>query len=374
MEINGVMMRSKTTKLEEEVTRLKNSYLRLSPFWKYFYPSRLKQAIETSRPSLDISNIALNQTWFFQRWLFSGLSNFINSPVVKKARWVIEEGFYFGTPANPVAVAVAEAIANFIPTPTRSRWHTTNIIFKPLLSDLAHKSEIEEIILLLNEVQLLNEKNLNTLTTRRTNEIFLKKPYGEISISILQRLKQQLSSFYAAPSTGYMQDTLDALVQQEDIKLATERGQLENQQRQRRALEQQREQERQRAALSYRYPMARAAPIVPPQVTNADKLTKIHFEESDLSKEQQKTYNDKYLCSISFQIMTVPVYDPAWPKSVFDRASILEWLKNNNSHPITRKRLYTDMLIENSSLKQEIDAFVHDQEVLHQTKALQPHL
>ncbi|MFZ4076895.1 MAG: hypothetical protein ACOYKA_02820 [Legionellaceae bacterium] len=71
-------MKSPAYQFNNKLERLKQEFQGLSSFWKFFYPARLRSALENQASAQVITSEALQSTWFFQRWLFSGLHGFIN--------------------------------------------------------------------------------------------------------------------------------------------------------------------------------------------------------------------------------------------------------------------------------------------------------
>lgn len=68
--------------------------------------------------------------------------------------------------------------------------------------------------------------------------------------------------------------------------------------------------------------------------------------------------DDEFICAISREIMTNPVYDPNYPQQKYDLLVIREWLKEHPTNPMTRTELSLDSLVYDEGLKQRIDDFV----------------
>jgi hypothetical protein len=68
--------------------------------------------------------------------------------------------------------------------------------------------------------------------------------------------------------------------------------------------------------------------------------------------------DDDFICKISFEIMTQPVYDPAFPEHKYDLPVIQHWLKEHDTNPTTRSPLSIENLVHDHSLKERIDQFV----------------
>lgn len=67
---------------------------------------------------------------------------------------------------------------------------------------------------------------------------------------------------------------------------------------------------------------------------------------------------EDFICGISREIMTNPVYDRRCPQQKFDLLVIKEWLKDHPSHPMTRQPLQLSELVYDEALKERINAFV----------------
>jgi hypothetical protein len=71
--------------LETETEKLRQYYARLPWLARILLPQALRHALTTNNP-LAIFEAACTTTWFFQRWFFKGLRDFLNSPVVKNSK------------------------------------------------------------------------------------------------------------------------------------------------------------------------------------------------------------------------------------------------------------------------------------------------
>lgn len=69
---------------------------------------------------------------------------------------------------------------------------------------------------------------------------------------------------------------------------------------------------------------------------------------------------DDFICGISREIMTNPVYDPNYPQQKYELLVIREWLKEHETNPYTRTPLLIENLIYDESLKDRIDQFVNE--------------
>jgi len=68
--------------------------------------------------------------------------------------------------------------------------------------------------------------------------------------------------------------------------------------------------------------------------------------------------DDDFICRISLEIMTNPVYDPAFPQQKYDLLVIQHWLKGHHTNPITRTPLSPENLVRDDELKDRIDCFM----------------
>jgi hypothetical protein len=77
---------------------------------------------------------------------------------------------------------------------------------------------------------------------------------------------------------------------------------------------------------------------------------------------------EQYKCSITDEVMDVPVYDPKLPNIKFDRKNIEYHLKNYHTHPHTNLPLKASDLIVDTTLKAVIEAFVKGSLVIYSNK------
>ena len=64
---------------------------------------------------------------------------------------------------------------------------------------------------------------------------------------------------------------------------------------------------------------------------------------------------DSFICPINQTLMEDPVITPYG--TTYERAAILNWLKKNNTDPLTKKKLSKDMLITNYALRSAIQEY-----------------
>ena len=109
--------------------------------------------------------------------------------------------------------------------------------------------------------------------------------------------------------------------------------------------------------------------------TPEDKKTKKEDEKEDQKEEEKKIENkildksstmannceeeiegkDSFICPINQTLMEDPVITPYG--TTYERAAILNWLKKNNTDPLTKKKLTKDMLITNYALRSAIQEY-----------------
>lgn len=85
--------------------------------------------------------------------------------------------------------------------------------------------------------------------------------------------------------------------------------------------------------------------------------------EETLNARKLDAYDDveideRFICGITHEIMTHPIYDRNNPHQKMDFRALLEWLKEHNTHPFTRSELHISNLEYDEMLKAEIDLFV----------------
>lgn len=91
--------------------------------------------------------------------------------------------------------------------------------------------------------------------------------------------------------------------------------------------------------------------------------TELAVRNEDRNAEKLESLSDleipeEFICSISYEIMTNPVYDPKCPQQKFDLLVIRTWLETHETHPLTRQKLHFSELVYDEALKTNIDAFV----------------
>jgi hypothetical protein len=67
---------------------------------------------------------------------------------------------------------------------------------------------------------------------------------------------------------------------------------------------------------------------------------------------------EQYLCLITQEIMTTPVYDAKFPQYIFEKKAILKSLSYKSEHPFTRTPLTPAELVIDERLKEEITNYV----------------
>ncbi len=72
----------------------------------------------------------------------------------------------------------------------------------------------------------------------------------------------------------------------------------------------------------------------------------------------KKKIPEEYLCPITHEVMTDPVVTS--DGNTYERQAIEQWLKKNNTSPLTNKPLANKKVIPNQHLKNTITKFMND--------------
>ena len=93
--------------------------------------------------------------------------------------------------------------------------------------------------------------------------------------------------------------------------------------------------------------------------------TAVAVLDTELYATQLEHYPDvkidaDFICGISQDIMTNPVYDPAYPQQKYDLLVIESWLREHETNPCTRTPLLAEKLVYDEELKLRIDRFMTD--------------
>lgn len=88
----------------------------------------------------------------------------------------------------------------------------------------------------------------------------------------------------------------------------------------------------------------------------------VELEETQNARKLDKLKNikieNRFLCGITHEIMTHPMYDRHHPHQKMDCRPLLAWLSESNTHPFNRSELHVHDLEYDEELKAEIDQFV----------------
>ncbi|MDF1826817.1 MAG: hypothetical protein P1U39_00840 [Legionellaceae bacterium] len=88
----------------------------------------------------------------------------------------------------------------------------------------------------------------------------------------------------------------------------------------------------------------------------------VELEETQNARKLDKLKNIKietrFLCGITHEIMTHPMYDKHHPHQKMDCRPLLAWLSESKTHPFNRSELHVHDLEYDEELKAEIDQFV----------------
>ena len=79
----------------------------------------------------------------------------------------------------------------------------------------------------------------------------------------------------------------------------------------------------------------------------------IHESINNQVREVEEEFDEDYgICPITQNYMKNPVLSPSG--NYYEKSAILNWLKNNNTDPLTRQYLTPNMLIEDEEFKKKI--------------------
>ena len=84
---------------------------------------------------------------------------------------------------------------------------------------------------------------------------------------------------------------------------------------------------------------------------NLSKVTTATTKDEEIDVDGKESF----VCPINQTIMEDPVITPYG--TTYERSAILNWLKKNNTDPLTKKRLTKDMLITNYALRSAIQEY-----------------
>ena len=93
---------------------------------------------------------------------------------------------------------------------------------------------------------------------------------------------------------------------------------------------------------------------------NVLTLLDIETNATKLERFPDLIINKDFLCNISDEIMTDPVYAHYCPQQKFEFNVIKRWLRENQTHPCTRAPLHVEDLVHDIELKAQIDNFVDE--------------
>ena len=84
---------------------------------------------------------------------------------------------------------------------------------------------------------------------------------------------------------------------------------------------------------------------------NLSKVTTVTTKDEEIDVDGKESF----VCPINQTIMEDPVITPYG--TTYERSAILNWLKKNNTDPLTKKKLSKDMLITNYALRSAIQEY-----------------
>jgi len=91
------------------------------------------------------------------------------------------------------------------------------------------------------------------------------------------------------------------------------------------------------------------------QAQNAVEVAAELVKDKDAELKKLEEPPDAFMCPITKEIMLDPVIDKEG--NSYERAAIMEWLRNHNTSPVTRNPLSQDDLTENRALKNAIHEY-----------------
>lgn len=76
-------------------------------------------------------------------------------------------------------------------------------------------------------------------------------------------------------------------------------------------------------------------------------------ENSFYDNKDEEEFDEEYgICPITLEYMNIPVLAPSG--NYYEKSAILDWLKRNNTDPLSREFLSVELLIEDNNYKQKI--------------------
>ncbi|MFZ4076894.1 MAG: hypothetical protein ACOYKA_02815 [Legionellaceae bacterium] len=221
-------MRTPSSTLQHHITTLSDAYHQLSPFWKFFYPRAVSQAIVAGNP-FNIAQTAVNNTWFFQRWFFSSLNTFLSAAPVRSAQFILKnQACLDALSSTTTPLAVIEAMLHYKATTRLNASRVCRDIVSIFSNTHAHVRE--QILLLLDRLGLFN----TTASQAQNNLREASTAAPEVLLSILTSLEED---FKRTPSMtqAAIQTEFSRLRREANATIqAEEKAQRANQAQQRR--------------------------------------------------------------------------------------------------------------------------------------------
>lgn len=118
------------------------------------------------------------------------------------------------------------------------------------------------------------------------------------------------------------------------------------------------------------YTPTKPAPPSPPSVEPFPKIEKMDAVPEELAEDP---FFQEYTDPIYYTPIFDPVADKNEPKHIYERASIIRWLKDHHTSPLTRKPMTEDDLVPVPQLKEKINEKIRDHLLQKQPELLQKH-
>jgi hypothetical protein len=120
-------------------------------------------------------------------------------------------------------------------------------------------------------------------------------------------------------------------------------------------------------------PAGGAVPAAPPNLAHPDTAPDIRIYPFIPAVLYNDAIFSRFICPITGAPIRDPVGDPVAETTLYERRAILNWLRVNQTSPLTRNPLVPNQLVEKPAVKAVIDArLAHHQQELQ--NYLQAHL
>jgi U-box domain len=103
------------------------------------------------------------------------------------------------------------------------------------------------------------------------------------------------------------------------------------------------------------------------RVKRARKCHALERKVSDIQTDNEKTVPGGFICPLTMEVMLDPVLDGEG--NTFERSSLIQWLKQSPTSPVSRQPLSERMVTANNALRETIHEFMGSEWVLQRTIA-----